>query len=79
MSLRELGSCVDHGGLERELIIEELNYLREVFHAIDVEVIDHSRLGGVLLGQDKSVEMHLASKNRHGQSPLDGLHRPIER
>ncbi len=81
LALRPCKLCpsVHHSGLERNLVVEELYHLRDIVDAVDVEVVDHGGFGGVVAGQDKTVELHLSRENRHGQSALYGLYRPVER
>ena len=79
LCLGKLGSGIDHGGFQADVAIEELHHLREIVHAIDIQVVDHCRLHRIGARQDKAVQLQFAGQNRHGQRALDGPQTAVQR
>ena len=65
--LIELLAGVCMSGLYGGVAIEEIDDFHQVFHTIDVEVVNDSSLANVLFGHDEALELFFAGTNGNGQ------------
>lgn len=75
----EILAGVDHRGRYGERGREVVDDLAERPGAVDLEIVDHGGLAGVLLRHDESLHSQLAGKDSHGEHPGDGEQRAVER
>ena len=74
----KFGARIDYGRFQRLFAIEQLHHLRNVVHAIHLQIVDDSGFGSVFFGQDKSLEVEFACQNSHRQRAFNFSYRPIE-
>lgn len=79
LCLGKLGAGIHHGGFQADVAVEELHHLREIVHAVDVEVVDHSGLQRIGARQDETVQLEFAGQDGHGQRTLDGAQAAVQR
>ena len=69
---------IDDGGLILFCPVHEADDVREVLHAIDVEIVHDSRLVHVLHGHDEALELLLAGTDGYGEGTADGFQFAVE-
>ena len=74
----ELAAGVDDGGLIRGVAIQELDDIHQRVHAIDFQLVHHSRFTDVLLWHEESLEMLFARTDGNGQRTAYGLQMAVE-
>ena len=70
---------VDFHRLILRIVSEDSDYFAEVFHAVDVDIVDHGGLGDIRFGHYKAFEAHFAGFHGHRKNSLHGEHRAVER
>ena len=74
----ELATGVDDGGRQGVLAMEEADHLHDVVDTIDIEVVDHSGLAGILCREDETFVAQLAGFDGDGQGATDGHEAAVE-
>ena len=74
----ELLTGIDDGGLILFCPVHETDNVREVLHAIDVEIVDNSRLVHVVHGHNKALELLLTGTDSYGEGTADGFQLTVE-
>ena len=74
----EFLACVYKLWSGRGWVVEEVDDLFQVVHAIYFEVVHHGRLARILTRHDKSLEMLLSGKDGDGQGGAYGLELAVE-
>ena len=69
---------IHHHGLRLLCAVEQSDHLHDVFQAINFEIVDDSRLPGVVRGHDESLEMFLSGPDGDGQCSPHGFQFPVQ-
>ena len=76
--LVELLAGVNKSGLVAIVAIEEADNIRQIVHAIDIEVVDNSGLTHIFLGDNESFKVFLPGTDGNGKGTADGLDLSVE-
>ena len=78
LMLVELTTGIDNGCFVIVVAVEEADDIGEIVHAIDLEIVDDSRLAGILLGYDETFELFFSCADGYWQGTVDGLQLSVE-
>ena len=71
-------ACIYDGRSEILLVADKTDHFCQRTHAIDFELIDHSRLPRILFRYNQSLEMFSSGSDGYRERTLDGLKRSIK-
>ena len=76
--LVKLLARINNGGFVLFCAIQELHYVHQRFHTIDLQLVDHSGLADVLLWNDESLELLGTGLDGDGQCSANRLQTPVQ-
>ena len=69
---------IDDGGFILLCPVHETDDVREILHAIDLQVVHNCRLVYVLYGHDETLELLLTGTDSYGEGTADGFQLTVE-